>query len=48
MAVMERAVEGTHTGFLSHIMGNQLRRKADGMFVTPMAEVVPEAELTHS
>ena len=39
---MERTVEGTHTGFLRQIMGNQARRKADGTWVTPGTEVVRE------
>ena len=39
-AAMERMVERTHTGFLSRIIGNQARRKADGTWVTPRAEIV--------
>ena len=37
---MERTVEGTHTGFLRHIMGERVQRKADGEWITPKEEVV--------
>ena len=40
---MERTVEGTHTSFLRQTMGKQVRRKADGKWVSPKAEVVCEA-----
>ena len=43
---MERSLEGTHSGFLRHIMGNQARRKADRTWVTPKSEVLWEAAVT--
>ena len=45
---MDRTVEGTHTGFLGHIAGKRERWKADGVWVTPRAEVVWEAAGTQS
>ena len=43
---MERNVEGIHTGFLSNITRKLVRCKADGIRVTPRAEVVQEAART--
>ena len=40
---MEITAEDTHTGFMSQITGKRARRKVDGMWVTPRAEVVQEA-----
>ena len=40
---MERNLEGTHTGFLIHIMGNQVQQIEDGTWETLGAEVVREA-----
>ena len=37
LAVMERKVEGTHTGFLMFITEKRVRWKADGGRVTPWA-----------
>ena len=35
-------VEETHTGFMRQIIGKPVRRKADGTWVTPKAEVDQE------
>ena len=48
LTAMDRMVEGTHTGFLRQIMGNQARRKSDRTWLTPKAEVVWEAARTQS
>ena len=42
LSVIERKVEGIHTGFMMHITGKQARRKADRIWVTLRAEVVWE------
>ena len=39
-AEKDRMVDGTHNGFLIQITGKWARQKADGMWVTPRAEVV--------
>ena len=48
LAEMERKVEGTHTGFLRHIMGKRAQPIADGTWEITRAEVVQEAAGTQS
>ena len=47
-AAMDITVEGTHTGFLIHIMGNWLWCKADSTWSTQKLEEVQEAEKSQS
>ena len=43
LAAVERRVEGAHTGFLRHIMGEQSQQIAEMTWVMPRAEEVQEA-----
>ena len=39
LAAINRTMEGTHIGFLRHITGKLVQRKADGAWVMTRAEV---------
>ena len=46
LVVMDRMVEGTHTGFMRKIKGKRVWRKTDRTWVIPREEVVLEAVRT--